>query len=216
MKTCSLLQFAASASYYHHHSERSLSQWKERVLFLPSTLALFPQLWSLFKHQHTLPSATMSIQLATKITSVRPMLRQRGIRSQYPELWHLRERLIWPQYPQKPFILRISSVALHWCNKGSYRVSLLSCEMLVGRFQQFLKLPHPDWADFKTRQTKELFYFTHWLAWCVEVRVFDSKKHSRNVLGHLQLAEGINTGLIIKLASAADNSANSNYKSAEL
>lgn len=132
MKTCSLLQFAASASYYHHHSERSLSQWKERVLFLPSTLALFPQLWSLFKHQHTLPSATMSIQLATKITSVRPMLRQRGIRSQYPELWHLRERLIWPQYPQKPFILRISSVALHWCNKGSYRVSLLSCEMLVG------------------------------------------------------------------------------------
>lgn len=142
MKTCSLLQFAASASYYHHHhSERSLSQWKERVLFLPSTLALFPQLWSLFKHQHTLPSATMSIQLATKITSVRPMLRQRGIRSQYPELWHLRERLIWPQYPQKPFILRISSVALHWCNKGSYRVSLLSCEMLVGRFQPFLKLP---------------------------------------------------------------------------
>ncbi len=126
MRTCSLPDIAASAFHwkvtstikYLCHNGR-----KRTFFFLPSTLALFFQLWPLFKHQHTLSSAAISVELAAKITygTVRreaysqcwPMLRQRGIASQYPEFWHLRKGLadLAPVSP-KPLIFRIYLAAL--------------------------------------------------------------------------------------------------------
>lgn len=74
----------------HHHIQRPLSQWKERLFFPPSTLALFPTVaiiqtsahFVLGNHEHRAGSWN-------HISECWPTPQQRGIMSQCPELWHL-------------------------------------------------------------------------------------------------------------------------------
>lgn len=109
----------------NHHIQRSLSPWKERVLFLPSTLALFPTVANiqtsadsvLSKHdirnhmRHSVESREARGECRW------PTLLQRGILSQHPELEHL----LWGLTDLgslTPELLRfkMSFVAMHLCN----------------------------------------------------------------------------------------------------
>lgn len=96
----------------HHHGERSLLQWKEKLLFLSFSLSKHTQPPPNYVHYSNINtlchSAATSVQLATKSTSVRLMLQQKGIRSQYPDTSERENWLTQTQYPRKPFILRIA------------------------------------------------------------------------------------------------------------